>query len=65
MRRSPRTASSVAGWCSTHGCRRGAADGSFVPGTAIYDNVHPTPETAVVVGSSMAHALTLATKFLP
>lgn len=42
-----------------------APDGSFVPGTAIYDNVHPTPETAVVVGSSMAHALTLANRFLP
>ena len=42
-----------------------APDGGFLPGTAIYDNVHPTPETAVVVGSSMAHALTLANRFLP
>ncbi len=39
--------------------------GGFIPGTAIWDNVHPTPETAVVVGSAMARALTLATKFLP
>ena len=39
--------------------------GGFIPGTAIWDNVHPTPETAVVVGSSMADALTLATRFLP
>ena len=39
--------------------------GAFLPGTAIWDNVHPTPETAVVVGSNLARALTLANKFLP
>jgi len=39
--------------------------GAFLPGTAIWDNVHPTPETAVVVGTNMARALTLADKFLP
>lgn len=42
-----------------------APDGGFLPGTAIYDNVHPTPETAVVVGATMASALTLANRFLP
>ncbi len=39
--------------------------GAFLPGTAIWDNVHPTPETAVVVGNNMARALTLANRFLP
>ncbi len=39
--------------------------GAFLPGTAIWDNVHPTPETAVMVGTNMARALTLANKFLP
>lgn len=39
--------------------------GAFLPGTAIWDNVHPTPETAVIVGTNMARALTLANKFLP
>ena len=38
--------------------------GAFVPGTAIYDNVHPTPETAVVVGTYIAESLTLASRFL-
>lgn len=39
--------------------------GAFLPGTAIWDNVHPTPETAVTVGTNIADALELATKFLP
>ncbi|HWH97491.1 MAG TPA: SGNH/GDSL hydrolase family protein [Pseudolysinimonas sp.] len=39
--------------------------GAFLPGTAIWDNVHPTPETAVLVGTNMARALTLANTFLP